>query len=136
MIIIPEHLPILVVDDDVAERAILKAVLEESNLRNEIIFIADGRAAIDYLESTLDGKNPIPGLALLDINMPGLSGFDVLSHLRARDEFRELPVVVMISSSDAKEDKTRAGELGANAFLPKQSGFADFVNLVNNEFGN
>lgn len=135
MIVVPEVLPIIFIDDDEIDRMVLATVLERSTLRNEAIFLHDGRAAIDYMEAVADGRQPVPGLAFLDVNMPGLTGFEVLHQVRAIADCPDFPIV-MLTSSEAREDRIRAVELGANAYLPKQSGIAKFVRIFDQNFTN
>ncbi len=136
MMVVPEDVPIAFVDDDEIDRMVLAAVFERSKLRNETVFLNDGRAAIDYLETAAAGENPIPGLVFVDVNMPGLNGFEVLRHVKTMTQFQERPAIVMLTSSEAAEDRTRAAALGADGYLPKQSGLAKFVDIFNKNFTN
>ena len=70
-----------------------------------------------------------PDLILLDINMPGMNGFDVLSFLRSRKEGRCLPIV-MLTTSSSKEDITKAYELGANAYMVKPASLDGMKSLA------
>jgi DNA-binding response OmpR family regulator len=71
----------------------------------------------------------MPRLVLLDLKMPRLSGFDVLSWLRGEESFRELPVVILTSSSHESDIK-RAYDLGAHSYLVKPVGFDALVELA------
>jgi CheY-like chemotaxis protein len=61
----------------------------------------------------------MPAIVLLDINMPGLNGFEVLRSIRSRSEFEKLPVIVMLSGSENSRDAETALSLGANRFCTK-----------------
>jgi CheY-like chemotaxis protein len=77
---------------------------------------------VDYLGGTGEyadrGKYPLPMMILMDLKMPIMDGFQVLSWLRARDGIKVIPTIVF-SSSDLPQDITRAYELGANSFMTK-----------------
>ena len=95
--------------------------------------MGDGRAAIEYLSGA--GKYgdreiyPLPGVVLLDLNLPLVSGFEVLEWMRNHPDFARTPVVVF-SSSTREDDRVRARELGANEFVAKPSSGLDFGQVV------
>lgn len=136
MITIPAEHTILVVDDDEIDRMIIERVLAKSSLVNERCFVENGQRAIEFLDDVTTRGAPLPGLALLDVNMPGPSGFDVLKHLQEHQAFEVLPIAIMLSSSDADEDRQRAAELGAASYLVKQSGIDAFVRTIDENFTN
>lgn len=133
---LPHDRPILFVDDDEIDRLILASVVERSTLRNEAVFMSSGQAALDYLDAAIAKNQDLPSLVVLDVNMPGLTGFDVLNHLGARPGFGETCAVVMLSSSDAEIDRKRAYELGADNYLCKPAGLAPFIALFDEHFTN
>lgn len=134
MIPLPEESPILVVDDSEADLMITETVLERSGLSNPVEVFSSGEALIERMEQVLEGAMPFPILLLVDVNMPRLSGFDVLRDLRGRPEFRKLPVIMLLSSSDAEEDRARARGLGADDYLVKASGVESYVELIDTTF--
>jgi len=114
----------------------MSIVLEEPRLQNEVVGLEDGPAAIEHIEAVSAGRVPSPALMLVDVNIPGVTGFDVLRFVRSQDDFRRLPIIAMLTSSDAEEAMQRAEKLGADDYMPKQSGLAEFICLVNERFGN
>lgn len=113
--------PILVVDDDPDALFLFEMAVSRARLARDVHMAVDGEQAIAQLGRFLPdvlqkGERP-PAVVFLDLDMPHKSGFDVLSWLQARPEL-ELPVVVM-SDSRRPEDKTRAIQLGAAAFVAK-----------------
>lgn len=95
--------------------------------------VADGQAAIDYLSGRGEFGNrqnyPLPALVLLDLNLPTVSGFQVLIWIRQRPEFKQLPVIIF-SSSPRAEDRLKAKELGASDYLEKPDTGMDFGTVL------
>jgi len=116
---------VLYAEDDPNDVVLVQVALQR---RQDIAlhYVRDGVEAIDYLagrEPFGDRRiYPLPELILLDINMPRLSGFDVLAWLRKQPQLVTIPTVV-VSSSEQQSDINRAYELGANAYVVKPSGF-------------
>ena len=126
----PDDRPIIVVDDDPGERHILRYVLGESQLRNEVVLFGSAAALLEYMDSVAAGEAAHPALILMDINMPGQSGFEALAKLRTYPEFAESPRIVIVTSSDATEDQARSVALGANGYLAKQSGIDAYTEML------
>ncbi len=124
---------ILLIDDDDNDRLLIQRAFQKAGLKSVLRTVADGVEALDYLRGA--GKYadrtryPIPFLALLDLKMPGITGFEVLQWIRAQPNLRRLLVVVLTSSS-LQSDVDRAYELGANSYLVKPVEFEAMVNLV------
>ena len=136
MYVLSPDMPIIVVDDNAADLSIIDYVLRDSHLGNEVLFFEDGASVLKHLDAVASAQHPMPALILLDINMPRTSGFEVLATLRANPAFGDRPIIAMLTSSDAEEDRHRAEELGANCYLAKQSGLAEFVALIDENFEN
>ena len=137
MITIPAGAQIAVVDDNELDRMIIARVLKMSELKNPITEFSSGTAFIEYLSQPVEdpGASRL-SLVLMDINMPVMSGFETLTHIRTKMGLVDLPIVVMLTSSDAIADIAKAEELGAEAYLAKQSGLDKFVALFNETFTN
>lgn len=105
---------ILVVEDDGSYRWVLRRLIENA-FGNEIRVeeASTGDRALERLAS-----RPPPDLVLLDLSLPGKTGFEVLEHLRANERTRGIPVIV-VTSSQEESDVRRAYELGANSFVSK-----------------
>lgn len=136
MISIDPRLDIIVVDDSDADLLITDIVLKRSHLSNAVVLLDSGERAIAHLEEGIAQGRALPALVLLDVNMPGMTGFDVLQFIRSHDAFGEQPVVAMLTSSEAKTDKDRSRGMGAHAFLAKKSGVSAFVEMINANFDN
>ena len=113
----------------------LKAACDSAKVSFRFQSVNSGDHALLYLQGAppyIDrDRFPFPALVLLDLKMPGTSGFDVLQSVRAPKQpaFNRLPVVVFTSSMH-DEDATRAFELGADAYLVKPSGFDEIRRVV------
>ena len=125
---------IVMVDDEVLDFEAVGRGLRKSAIDNDFLTFEDGPPFLDYLEeAVLTGKS-LPALVLLDINMPLMSGFDVIKAIRQRDEFRGIPIISMLTSSTANADRRKARELGANDYLVKPNSYREYVELFDNLF--
>src|SRR5689334_22237166 len=104
----------------------MRKSFEKAHLTNPVQIVRDGGEAVAYLSGEGKYANraeyPLPVLVLLDLKMPGMDGFEVLSWIRQRDGIRGLPVVVLTSSNEIR-DVNRAYALGANSFFVKELDF-------------
>jgi CheY-like chemotaxis protein len=125
--------PILLVEDEPDDVYFLKRAFTSTSVTAPIVVLADGGAAIDYLAGTGAFSNrdehPLPALMLLDLKLPGVTGFDVLAWLRAQPGLKRLPVIVLTSSSQ-DEDVRRAYDLGVNSYLVKPSGLKAIADVA------
>ncbi len=117
---------ILLVEDNHDHLRIIKRILERSDLTGTILVARDGKEALAKLAAS-KGNNP--DLILLDLNMPRLSGQEVLKAIKANPLFASVPVVI-VSSSNRREDTTAATELGAAGFISKSEGFQHFTRAL------
>lgn len=122
-----EQLFIIVAEDDEDDRFLLQEALEEVAKDASVVFAQDGVELLDQL-AQLNMKRVNP-LVLLDLNMPRMSGREVLKTLRQDAVYRTTPVVVL-STSSAREDVDEAYLLGANTFFTKPPRFADLLHTV------
>ena len=122
--------PIWLVEDSAKDIELTLAALEESNLANRVVVLRDGCEALERLR-TLDtlGREARPVAILLDIKMPKVSGLEVLREIKSDVRLKNLPVV-MLTSSRQGPDITQCYELGANAYVVKPVGFAEFFEAV------
>jgi CheY-like chemotaxis protein len=86
-------LRILLVEDNPADAHMLRTALEKTGIPVEITHLKDGVEAMEFLAKSQGA--PQPDVVLLDLNLPRLSGFEVLEHIRSSDELKRLPVVIM-----------------------------------------
>lgn len=124
---------ILYADDDPEDRMLVQEAWGESRLRNELHFVEDGEELMDYLYRR--GKfshlavKPLPGLVLLDLNMPRKDGREALKEIKADPQLRLIPVVILTTSKD-EEDILRAYNLGVSSFVVKPVTFQSLVDVT------
>ncbi|EYB69568.1 response regulator receiver protein [Deinococcus phoenicis] len=119
---------VLIVEDNPADVELVRASVEDCGLLHHLHFVRDGEEALLFLRREgLHADAPQPRLVILDLNMPRLSGLEVLAALRA--ERLEVPAVIFTSSGD-DGDRRRALALGAAAYLMKPVRFAEFCRVI------
>lgn len=125
--------PILVADDDDNDVFFLRRAVAKAGLANQLLVTHDGQETIDYLGGAAPfndrARYPMPGLLLLDLKMPRLDGFDVLAWLSTRPDLKDLPVIVL-SSSSHEADMIKARQLGADDYQVKPPDFMTLVQLL------
>ncbi|RJX42815.1 response regulator [Halonotius aquaticus] len=128
---IDKPVEILLAEDNPGDVMLTRKALEQGKLANNLHVTTDGVDALEFLRQDGEYEDaPRPDLILLDLNMPRKDGQEVLEELRADDELRRIPVVVL-TSSESEEDIVRSYELNANAYLTKPVDFDGFVEIVN-----
>jgi DNA-binding response OmpR family regulator len=123
---------ILLVEDDPRDVELTLTALQEYNLANEVMVVRDGQEALDYLyrRGEFSERDPSPpAVMLLDLKLPKINGLEVLQQVRADQQFKVLPIVVLTSSHEER-DVVRSYELGVNAYVVKPVDFHEFVNAV------
>lgn len=129
---IDTHTPLelLLVEDDPGDVAMTREALGESKLLNNLHVVTNGEEAVAFLRKEAPYVDvPRPDLVLLDLNLPRLSGREVLAIVKEDADLRRIPVVVL-TTSEAEEDVMRSYNLHANAYVTKPVGFASFVTVV------
>ena len=119
--------PVLMVDDSKTDVYLALRCYGRSNLKNQFVPLYSGEELLAYMRGVRDGSQQMPGIVLLDVNMPGRSGFDVLEVLKKQAEFADEPPITMLSNSDDPKDAQRSLELGADGFHTKPSQIIDYV---------
>jgi two-component system response regulator len=122
---------ILLVEDNADDVELTVHAFRKARWEDDIIIARDGETALDYLfgAESCGGVPLCPALVLLDINLPGINGHEVLRQLRERPSTRRVPVVVLTTSDD-EADILRSYDLGVNSYLRKPVEFRDFTSLV------
>jgi CheY-like chemotaxis protein len=123
-------LQILVVDDDDADAMMIAEALEEQGAPASIDRVADGRQALDYLRRANGYPDaPRPDLILLDLNMPRMDGRETLAQIKADDDLKSIPVVVL-TTSGSTPDIVSSYQQRANAYVTKPMDLDEFETAV------
>lgn len=124
---------VLVAEDEETDALLMQLAFEKVGVDNPLQVARDGQDAVNYLAGlppfTDRSLHPLPALLILDLKMPRMNGFDVLTWLQTRPEFKDLPAVVLSSSSD-DDDVKRALALGARDYFVKPLNINDFIDII------
>ncbi|MDR3637822.1 MAG: response regulator [Isosphaeraceae bacterium] len=128
----PNDFHILLVEDSRADVRIIERALQEGNIAHRLTVIPDGQQAIDYLVRLNEPDAPgeaAPDLVLLDLNLPGIDGCQVLTRIKGDPALRTIPVVVL-TTSHREEDVLQTYRAGANTYIPKPDEYPRYRDLV------
>jgi CheY-like chemotaxis protein len=121
---------VLMVDDDDGDILMTREAFEYYKVRNRLHVVTDGEQALQFLRRQGPYADaPRPGLILLDVNLPRVSGMEVLAQLKNDPDLLLIPVV-MLTTSRAEEDIVRSYALHANAFVTKPVDFEHFMEAI------
>ncbi|MDP1811307.1 MAG: response regulator [Sediminibacterium sp.] len=124
---------ILLVEDNPSDVELAKRAFERSNILNPLVVAEDGQEALDYIFATgrYAGKDRflLPALILLDLKLPIVDGLEVLRRIRAHEQTRRLPVVILTSSKE-EQDVATSYDLGVNSYIRKPVDFYQFAEAV------
>jgi CheY-like chemotaxis protein len=125
--------PILAAEDEETDRFILNLAFGRAKLPHPLVTVCDGKECVDYLSGAgafADRMiHPLPALLLLDLKMPQMDGFEVLAWLATRTDLKDLPAVVL-SSSSSEADIQKACALGARDYLVKPHALPELVKIL------
>ena len=124
---------VLLVEDSEEDILLLRRAFRNARIANPLMVVKDGEEAVKYFSGAgvyCDrARWPIPFLVLLDLQLPRLSGFEVLERIRSRPDLSEV-IVVVLTGSDNILDMNKAHELGANSYLVKPGDFQQLAEMV------
>ena len=121
---------ILLVEDNPADARLVREALAESDLTADLHWVSSGEEALSFLRRGTTFENaPTPDLVLLDLNLPGLRGQEVLCDIKQDPALLSIPVVVL-TSSGARQDVLDAYAAHANSYVVKPADFDQFLALV------
>lgn len=118
-------LNILLVEDNEGDIFLTLEAFEESKILNKIRVIKDGKSAISFFEG-LNRKDTLPNLILLDINLPKMSGHEVLVYLKTHEQYKTIPVI-MLTTSSSQKDILQSYKNHVNCFITKPIDVVDFM---------
>jgi chemotaxis family two-component system response regulator Rcp1 len=123
---------ILLIEDSSADAKIIERALREGNIAHRLTVIPEGRQALDYLialEANEEAESLEPDLVLLDLNLPGIDGCQVLTEIKTHPYLRTIPVVIL-TTSRREEDVLQTYQAGANTFIQKPAEYPRYRDLV------
>ena len=120
--------PILLVEDNPMDLDLTLRAFNKKKFTNQVHVARDGEEALAFIPRWEAGET-LPAVILLDINLPKISGLEVLRQLKAHERFRRIPVVVLTSSREDKDLKT-AYDLGVNSYIEKPVSFNKFMEVA------
>ncbi|MDO9045206.1 MAG: response regulator [Methanobacteriaceae archaeon] len=128
-----EEIEILLVEDNPTDAELTMRALKRKNMANQVVWVKDGEEALDFIfaKGEYSHRNPddLPKLILLDLRMPKVDGLEVLQRIKAEENTRKIPVVVLTSSKEDR-DIVESYELGVNSYVSKPVEFDQFIDAV------
>ncbi|MBB4198929.1 hypothetical protein CCR94_15770 [Rhodoblastus sphagnicola] len=122
---------IVMIEDDDGHARLIEKNIRRAGGRHEILRFATGAAALDFLlgGGATRPRSPRARLILLDLNLPDMTGLDILARLKADERARRLPVIVLTTSND-KRDIEKCYDLGASVYMIKPPNYDSFANAI------
>jgi CheY-like chemotaxis protein len=130
-----KELRVMLVEDDPEDVAFTKIILRKAGLDRNLLVALDGKEAIEALVRLKENGSTIPDLILLDINLPDISGIDLLTKLKRDHKLSRIPVV-MLTGSNVDDDIQKSYDLGASTYLVKPISKDALMLVIENVFGN
>ena len=128
-----QNVSILLVEDDEDDVRLTQRAFKKGRITNKLYVVRDGEDAMEFLEHRGQYSDPIeaprPGIILLDLNMPKMSGREVLEKIKNNEKLQSIPVIVL-TTSDSEKDVLESYQHGANTFITKPVDFGKFVDAV------
>jgi CheY-like chemotaxis protein len=128
----PQAVTIVMVEDDEGHARLIEKNIRRAGVNNEIIPFTDGTSALEYMMGA-DGSGEASArrhlLVLLDLNLPDMTGVDILAKVKANRHTRRSPVVILTTTDDQREIQ-RCYDLGANVYITKPVNYESFANAI------
>lgn len=123
------HVTIVMVEDDEGHARLIERNIRRAGINNQIRHFADGASAVEFL--TGDGSDRLDGhaLVLLDLNLPDMSGTDILARIKSDETLKRTPVVVLTTTDD-KVEIQRCYDLGCNVYITKPVNYESFADAI------
>ncbi|MCF6158444.1 MAG: response regulator [wastewater metagenome] len=117
---------ILLVEDDIVDQMTVKRALKDIKIANPLKITSNGEEALEFLK---DEKNELPGIILLDLNMPRMNGIEFLKIAKMNDRIRKIPVIVLTTSKEEK-DRISTFDLSVAGYMIKPVDYLQFVEVI------
>jgi len=129
-----QPMKILLVEDNLHDIEITRRAFSQGKITHEIFVVRDGQDALNFLfnRGTFQDREiyPRPNLVLLDLNLPKVTGLEVLSQIKQDDNLKTIPVIIH-TVSQREEDIKKSYQLGANSYIHKKMQFEHFIQSIN-----
>jgi CheY-like chemotaxis protein len=124
------HVTIVMIEDDEGHARLIERNIRRAGILNDIRHFADGGTALAYLKDDKGGPaHDGPALVLLDLNLPDMSGIDILAAIKSDERLRRTPVVVLTTTDD-KAEIQRCYDLGCNVYITKPVNYESFADAI------
>ncbi|QDR79634.1 response regulator [Sporomusa termitida] len=121
---------ILLVEDNEDDIILTKEAFEENRLTNKLNIVKNGMDALRYLKRDAPYSKAVkPNIVLLDINLPEMSGIEVLQKIKSEDDLKDIPVVIL-TTSNLERDIVKSYKLHANCYINKPVNLNDFFEII------
>ncbi len=128
-----QEIKVMLVEDNPEDIAFTMIMLRKNKLDRHLVVSENGKMAVQALEGLAEDESKIPDLILLDINLPDISGIDLLTKLKGDRRFAKIPVV-MLTGSNVDDDIQKSYDLGASTYLVKPISKDSLMMVVQNLF--
>jgi CheY-like chemotaxis protein len=122
----------VLVEDDPGHARLIERNLRRAHITNDLVVLRDGQQAVEYFfpagEDGVAGR-VMPLLVLLDLNLPGVDGYQVLARLKADERTRRIPVIILTTTDDPRDIK-RCYDLGCNVYITKPVEYEQFAEAI------
>lgn len=118
--------PILLVEDDVVDQMTVQRAMKDCNITNRLGIAGNGEEALERLRNS---GAELPGIILLDLNMPRMNGIEFLEEVKRDESIKMIPVVVLTTSKEER-DKTESFKLGVAGYMVKPTDYVRFVDVM------
>ena len=128
----PRPVTIVMVEDDDGHARLIERNIRRAGVNNEIVAFSDGTSAMSYLfgqDGSGEASRGRAVLILLDLNLPDMTGVDILKRVKENEYLKRSPVVVLTTTDDAKEIQ-RCYDLGCNVYITKPVNYDNFANAI------
>ncbi len=119
---------ILLVEDNEGDILLTTEAFEDSKIANKLNVIKDGQKAIEFFEKLID-ESQLPNLMILDVNLPRISGHEVLAYLKGHKKYKSIPVI-MFSTSSSESDIAASYNNHVNCYITKPYDSRDFTEVI------
>ena len=127
-----QEVTILLAEDDPGHARLVQKNLQRSRIANQIVWVSNGQEALDFLlgegqYADLADRHPV--LLLLDLNMPGMDGYQVLERMKSDERTKQIPVIILTTTDDSRE-VSRCYDLGCSVYVTKPVDYEQFAEAI------